>query len=97
MILNLRVLSQLLQIHPILVIWNLSSPIYSDLTSSVSSDSIFNLAISSFVSRFLFFDFETARATPTSFNSAIFGAIILSSQLENSRRVLINKYQEISK
>jgi len=56
-------------------------PIYADLTSSISSDTILNLGFISFLSRLLFYDYEKGETTAVSLNSALFGAIILSSRL----------------
>jgi len=60
------------------------SPIYADLTSSISSDTILNLATLSFVTRLLFYDYDKGSYTAVSLNSAVFGAIILSSRLQTS-------------
>ena len=59
-------------------------PIYADLTSSISSDTILNLAIASLVIRLLFYDYNNGTYTAVSLNSALFGAIILSSRLQTS-------------
>lgn len=60
------------------------SPIYANLTTSISSDTILNLAMFSFSLRYLSYDFTTNQAGAVSRNSALFGAILLSSRLENA-------------
>lgn len=60
------------------------SPIYANLTTSISSDTILNLAMFSFSLRFVSFDFSSNAPGAVSRNSALFGAIVLSSRLENA-------------
>ena len=59
-------------------------PIYSNLTSSFSSDTILNLAVVCLSIRIIFYDFYLGSFTAISLNSALFGAIILSSRLDTS-------------
>ncbi|CAG5102227.1 Oidioi.mRNA.OKI2018_I69.chr1.g201.t1.cds [Oikopleura dioica] len=49
------------------------SPIYANLTTSISTDTILNLAMFSFTLRYLAFDFSTNEPGAVSRNSALFG------------------------
>ena len=60
------------------------SPVYANLTTSISSDTILNLAMFSFSLRFVSYDFSSNKPGAVSRNSALFGAIVLSSRLENA-------------
>ena len=56
----------------------LLSPLYISLTVSISSDTIYNLALVSLISRLLFHNYSSGRYTAFSLNSGLFGSILLA-------------------